>query len=115
MTVLNLATGILLLLGAPGPSAGDLGDRVPPPYRVSIEIRGEKSSELEELLLVVSTAAATRDDPPPTFALLEAVAQEDARKMEQVLRSRSFYGGTASGSLKSEKDRLFVAFLVTTG
>jgi len=85
------------------------------PYTVSLHLHGDKDSHLKELLSGVSTAVMDADNPPPTRILLEAIAEADIKKMEEILRGMSYYAGTAKYNFKEKENPLRLIFSVTTG
>lgn len=85
------------------------------PYTVSLHLHGDKDSHLKELLLGVSTAVMDKDNPPPSRILLEAIAEADIKKMEQILRGMSYYAGTVKYNFKEKEKPLRLIFSVTTG
>lgn len=85
------------------------------PYSVLIHLHGEKTDQLKQLLRDVSTADAQGDRPLPSFALLEAIARDDVRKMKKVLRAESFYAASIEINLKDRDNSPRLYFSVTTG
>ena len=115
LTPICLIMIMLLVMGRyAGAEESDKNNNLSP-YTVSIHLHGYKSSELKDLLRSVSTAATDVDRPPPTLTLLGSIAESDIGEIEKVLRSESFYAGTAKFNFKEKEDPLRLVFSVTTG
>ncbi|MEA1927169.1 MAG: BamA/TamA family outer membrane protein, partial [Candidatus Auribacterota bacterium] len=106
---------ILILVGGRGVvEAEGEGDSLTA-YSVSIHIHGDKDPGMKKLLLGVSTAARDVGRPPPTLIMLGAIAESDIKKMEMVLRSKSYYLGTVKYNFKEDKDPPRLIFSIHTG
>ncbi len=106
---------LILLAGGLLAFAGTAAGREVRPYSVSIHLRGEKTRELEQLLWDASTAVTYRDSPPPSFLLLEAIARDDRRKMNDILRAKGYYRATIEIEIKDHQNTPRLYFLVETG
>ncbi|MEX0759739.1 MAG: hypothetical protein WD100_09175, partial [Tistlia sp.] len=83
------------------------------PYEVTIE--GDLPDELREQIESVSQLIALQERPPDTEAALRRRVNDDVARLESVLRSQSYFGGSVESRLNQDVRPVRITLTVTPG
>lgn len=115
LAVAVFAAPVVAAAQTPASGGGEDVKSAAPAVAYTVKIEGVPERPLATLLEETSQLAALRDRPPATLAGLRQRADEDAKRLVEVLRAKGFYGAEVTPRITSSVTPAEVELAVDTG
>ncbi|MGC2855428.1 autotransporter assembly complex protein TamA [Novispirillum sp. DQ9] len=101
--------------GAAAETVGPADDLAGPRIPYEVTIAGVADDDLRGALEEASRLRSMKDDPPASVLALRRRVDEDADRLQRLLRSRGHYGGTVTTAVATETQPVRVTLTVEPG